>query len=984
MRPVIRFVLAVSILASVRCAHRPATATGTWTAPGVKLTAADPAGVAPKPLEELEVGDSLSAGISGATPNTPVEFLLQDERGREWSYMRARSDARGDVEPTLFWYQSGVIGTTLREIRFRPDPAFTTFEEADRFFAENSLRLTVREASGRELARQTFRPKPRRTPFVYPSNAQGVLENAVDVRREDLHVSGRNFPAGATVNLFVVPNRFAWRAGDPLDVPGEGAVRTIRLGANETSFTTQVWDRRLARPGAYDIVARIGDVGRAVLTNEDIVSFGEDTGVILYLIINGNVVIDVAGRMKDSPAYFEFSDSFEKNQDVYGAVDPTDVPAAHPGGNYAAYWVIADQPDSFYDGVSPMLTDVSSDGRNIARVKYFCINGTRFKIWPGATQVPPMAAYDVVVDFGMVPANVHTDFVDDNTYNKGTDFVDGYDTAGFWVFEDPGSVGPMQVGTVEYLDPNGISGITDPMGVTGPVEPVTLGWARIMYPATMAGTGTPVAGGGPFPIALFLHGRHARCDDDGPGPGTAGPLISVNCPQNQRIPSHEGYNYIMERLASHGIFCISINAYDIQPGLGQWDYSSRGRLVLKFLDKLRDWTNAPVDPFGGIFDGQLDMTRVAISGHSRGGEGVVSAQQLNATWPAPHSIVAVNAIAPTDQDSVSWIPTSSYFLLIGARDGDLDNMQGFRTYDRAFPDGMANRKPKAISWVYGANHNYFNTVWTPAAQLGMPNGWRGAVDDCTLGGCPTLPMSGAMQRQVGLTTISAFFRWQLQGITQYREILTGIVRPAAMDNDQIFWTLQDPDRKAIDNFEQIPLNAASNTVLGSASGAGFSTFADTLLNNSSTDYNPVPAPADNAFYHDTIGLKLAWAAPQTYTTEIPAGPHRDVSMFTHLTLRAAKKVTGAVVPGPDVRLFVTIEDNMGRTGTTAWSSQFGRIPHPFTGSERPNLAQMSGIRIPLRLFTRNNSQVDLANIVRIRIRTEGSGEIGIDDVEFGK
>ena len=973
MRPIPRLVLAMLILVSMRCATQRKT---TWTESGVKLTAA-------KSLDDLEVGDSLSAGITGAAPNTPVEFLLQDDRGREWSYMRVRSDARGNVEPTLFWYQSGVIGTTTRQIKFRPDPSFTTFEEADRFFAKSSLTLIVREERGRELARQTFRPRPRKTPFVYPSNKKGVLENAVDARNEDLHVSGRNFPAGATVSLFVVPNRFAWREGDAFDVP-EGAVTTIHLGAGETSFTAQVWERRFARPGAYDIIARIGDVsvGRPVLRRDDIVSFGEDTGVLLYVIINGNVVIDAAGRMKDSPAHFEFSDAFEKGQDVYAAVDPSDVPAAHPGGNYAAYWVIADQPQSFYDGMAPALVDVSSEGRNIARVKYWCINGTRFKIWPAATQPAAMAGYDVVVDFGSVPANVHTDFVDDNTYDKGTDFVDGYDTVGFWVFEDPGSVGPMAVGTVEYLDPNGISGISDPMGVTGPTTPVTLGWARIMYPATMAGTGTPMAGGGPFPVALFLHGRHNRCDDDGAGPGLTGSTIDP-CPQDRRHPSHEGYNYIMERLASHGIFCISINAYDIQPGLGIWDYNARGRLVLKFLDKLRDWTNAPVDPFGGIFDGNIDMNRVALSGHSRGGEGVVSAQQLNTAWPMPHSIVAVNAIAPTDQDSVSWIPTASYFLLLGARDGDLDNMQGFRTYDRGFPDGMMNRKPKALAYVYGANHNYFNTVWTPTAELGMPNPWSGSTDDCFLATC-MFPMSGAVQRQVGLTTISAFFRWQLQGLTPYREILTGIVQPAAMDNDKIYWTLQDPDRKAIDNFEQMPLNAASNTVMGMASGAGFTTLAETLLNFNGTDYMPAPPTIDNAFRHDTIGLKLAWAAPQTYTTEIPAGPHRNVSMFTHVTLRAAKKVTGPVMLGPDVRLFVSIEDDMGHTGTTAWSSQFGRIPHPFTGSEKPNLAQMSGIRIPLRLFTRNNSLVDLTNIVRITIRTEGSGEIGIDDVEFGK
>lgn len=976
MRYAVRISLAAVLVLAVGCAHR------SWVAPGVTLALGDPAGVAPKPLDALEVGDSLSVGLSGATPNAPVEFLLQDERGREWSYARVHSDARGNVPSTLFWYQSGVIGTTTRPTRFKPDPSFLTFEEAETFFENNPLRLIVREARGRELARQVFRPKRRQTPFVYPSNAEGILENAVNARTEDLYVSGRNFPRGATVNLFLVPNRFGWRAGDAFTAMA-GAVRRVQLGPNETRFTARVWDRGAAQPGAYDIIARVADQpGRAVVSNDDIISFGDDTGVILYMIINGNVVIDSAGRMKDSPAYFEFSDSFEKGQDVYAAVDPTDVPAMHPGGNYAAYWTVAHQPAAYWDAPAPALVDVSSDGRDIARVKYWCINGTRHRIWPAATQTAPMAAYDVVVDFGSVPANDHTQFVDDNKYDKGVDFIDGYSAEGFWVFEDPGTSGSALVGTVEYLDPAGISGITDPTGMTGPTEPVTLGWARIMYPATMAGTAMPVAGG-PLPIAVFLHGRHVNCDADGSGPGLTGSYST--CPQSQRVPSHEGYNYIMERLASQGIFCISINTYDIQTDLGAWDYNARGRLVLKFLDKLRDWTTSGTDPFGGLFNGKLDMSRVALSGHSRGGEGVVAAQVLNATWPTPHSILAVNAIAPTDQDwNTHYLPSMPYYLLVGARDGDVSTMQGFRTYDHAYPQGMVNRKAKAVAYVFGANHNYFNTIWTDTAALGTPNPWARSEDDCPAPFC-TDPMTAAAQRQVALTTISAFFRWHLQGITPYREILTGRVQPSAMDNAKVFWTFQDGDRSAIDDFEQQPPFApATNSVMGNVTAPGFTKFEERLLSCDGTWY--VPAPANDwHFCHDTIGLKLGWGAGQTYTTNIPAGPARDASAFSHLTFRAAKWATGVPTTGPDVTLFVNVEDNMGRQAAVAvQSSAFGRIPHPFAGSLSTNLSQMAGIRIPLRYFTRNNSQVDLTNIVKITIQTTGTAEIGIDDIEFGK
>lgn len=951
----------------------------------VALELFDTNGTTAKPIDAIETGDSLSVGLRGLSPGAGLQIYLNDDTGKEWSYARLFADKAGNIPPGLFWYQTGVIGTTSRKVNFKPDPSFVTFEEAEEYFGRHPLKLTVRDLQKNVLAESSLAFRKRSKPIVYPSNQGSVLVNAFNVTNEDIYASGKNFPAGSTVNLFAVTNQYVWNVGDKLtDISGKDGsseIESIQLAPGQTSFNVKIWDHANGRPGSFDIVGRIGgDTRDAVLGNTDILSFGEDTGMLFYVIINGNIVIDSAGRMKSAPAKFEFSDSFEKQEDVFAAVDPTDVPAVHSGGNYAAYYVVPHHPASYYDGVSPTLTDVSG-GIEIQRVKYWCINASRRLIWPNATQAEPIKDYDLIVDFGSVPANDAASFVQDDIYNKGTDFLDGYNDVGFRVFEDPSSTGPFPVGQVELNEPNGISGITDPSGVTGPTENVTLAWARIMYPATVAGTGTPVNNTQPnYPVALFLHGRHRNCDFDGSGPGLDGEY-SFNCPVANRIPSHEGYNYIMERLASQGIFCISISAHDIQPDLGVWDYDARGRLILKFLDKLRDWTNNGTDPFGGIFSGKLDMTKIALSGHSRGGEGVVAAQELNQTWPSPHSILAVNAIAPTDQNDVSYLMSSaSYFLLLGARDGDLYDMQGFRTYDRAFPDGMANRRPKVISWVYRANHNYFNTIWTDTAALGSPNPWAFSKDDSN--GLPA--MSAAQQRQVALTSVCAFFRWQLQGIEPYREILTGRLEPAALPNSLIFWTFQHNERKAVDNFEDMPLNAAVNHLGGANTAPGFTTFAENLLNYDATDY-PGNLPNDFRFFHDTIGLKLAWAAPQTYTTLIPAG-QSDVSMFTHLTLRIGKRLpSGPGAVGPAINLLVNIEDGAGHKAL--WdlrTDQFDVIPHPFEGQVEGNLSTLVGVRIPLRNFTMNNSGVDLTNVVKITIRTEGSGEIGIDDIEFGK
>jgi hypothetical protein len=49
-----------------------------------------------------------------------------------------------------------------------------------------------------------------------------------------------------------------------------------------------------------------------------------------------------------------------------------------------------------------------------------------------------------------------------------------------------------------------------------------------------------------------------------------------------------------------------------------------------------------------------------------------------------------------------------------------------------------------------------------------------------------------------------------------------------------------------------------------------------------------------------------------------------------------------------------------------------------------NQALLTGVRIPLRKFQQHSSGVDLTNLVKIIISTDGSGEVGIDDIEFSK
>jgi len=90
---------------------------------------------------------------------------------------------------------------------------------------------------------------------------------------------------------------------------------------------------------------------------------------------------------------------------------------------------------------------------------------------------------------------------------------------------DPGTPGPLAVTREEY---NFGDTAFEPSDFHGPVELR----ASIHYPTNLVG--------GPFPVIVFLHGRHATCFNGG---GAA--FLEWPCSSNhQPIPSFKGYDYV--------------------------------------------------------------------------------------------------------------------------------------------------------------------------------------------------------------------------------------------------------------------------------------------------------------------------------------------------------------------------------------------------------------------------------------------------------
>jgi dienelactone hydrolase len=255
-------------------------------------------------------------------------------------------------------------------------------------------------------------------------------------------------------------------------------------------------------------------------------------------------------------------------------------------------------------------------------------------------------------------------------------------------------------------------------------------------------------GEGPFPLVLIVHGNHSMRDYSDPG-----------------------YGYLGELLASRGFILVSVDENFLN---GDWtdnyrtENDARGWVLLEHLRVWREWNGSAENPFAG----RVDLSRIAIMGHSRGGEAVAVAAAFNrlthypddatVTFDYDFDIRGVVAIAPVDgqyrpADQYTPLGDVDYLLLHGSHDGDVSSFSGDRTWKRIT---FSPESPsfKTSLYIYRANHGQFNTVWGDS-DWGMPGGLmlnRAALLDAE------------DQRRIARVWIGAFLETVLHERTEYR------------------------------------------------------------------------------------------------------------------------------------------------------------------------------------------------------------------------
>jgi len=371
---------------------------------------------------------------------------------------------------------------------------------------------------------------------------------------------------------------------------------------------------------------------------------------------------------------------------------------------------------------------------------------------------------------------------------------------------DPTGRGEFTVATAQYRLPASV----DPTIMTDRATEI---WARVWWPKKEELE--------TLPLVVFLHGNHGTCGTFFCSVANCGHFIPL--PNGPRIddrldytltgtcplkgegnppaefdyvvtPNHEGYAYLAEQLASRGFLVVSINANrGITAGPPQ-DFGTpghpfiedrglnlaRARLVLKHLELLSRWNRgieATPASLGISLRGAIDFHKVALVGHSRGGEGVRGAYNIYTgrnTDINPYSSIdwksriadtvafkGIFEIAPVDRQTVRTLNAegTTWSVMVPGCDGDVINQQGLWVYDRmmkSFTEEPARQK--AFYYVLGANHNYWNTEWQFSDSSGCFNSAVQLFETDPATGILPGVTGSAKQRTTGSASILALVR----------------------------------------------------------------------------------------------------------------------------------------------------------------------------------------------------------------------------------
>ncbi len=458
---------------------------------------------------------------------------------------------------------------------------------------------------------------------------------------------------------------------------------------------------------------------------------------------------------------------------------------------------------------------------------------------------------------------------------------------------DPGRRGPREVRTLyygsgsdrnrpEYRD--SVAYVTEPVDASKLVDLGSSaedradywGFGPDRFPLN-ARVWHPV-GDGPFPLVLVVHGNHDMKDFSDPG-----------------------YDYLGELLASRGYILASVDMNFVNGGI-RGENDARGWLLLQHVGVWKKFN----EDRDNLFHGRVDMKRIALVGHSRGGEAVGHAAAFNRLSRYPddaslefdfgYGIRAIVAIAPVDGQ---YLPTDrfvpvenvNYMVFHGSHDGDVTSFHGLRLYKRVkFTDGRP--RLKTAIWVYRANHGQWNTVW--GAHDNGPRSGR-VLDLRAL-------MPGEDQRRFAELYVSAFLETSLRDDDRYLPMFRDHrVIGGWLPKTMYVTRFRTESFRTLADFEE-DVDVVSGTHPGvRLRGDSLSTWREGRMGLRSSNRPETSASQDNQAvwlgWNNRVEGTDAPGPPAAYAIELPATLAAEWALDAHASLELSLAATRAT-PGP--------------------------------------------------------------------------------------
>ena len=528
--------------------------------------------------------------------------------------------------------------------------------------------------------------------------------------------------------------------------------------------------------------------------------------------------------------------------------------------------------------------------------------------------------------------------------------------------KNPAIAGDVQFDTFIYgapplaypapLSQYAIYNTPDPAYVTGRINVSAFANLGASTPWPFLNTNVPLnghvcvpRGRGPFPLAVFAHGNHSPFENSTPG-----------------------YLYLCQLLASHGIIAATIDVNFLN-GSNFGENDGRAIVHLEHLKQFRTWNNTATHPLHG----KVDLNRILIVGHSRGGEAVGHASFFNrlasvggvlldgsaGLGPYRFGLTAVAAIAPTDRQFVPvsgpTVAPDSYYVIHGSKDSDVFTFEGYHTYERAHAVDLANPtvshgKFKAMLWVHKANHNQFNSIWASETAPGV-----------------AMPRAG--QEEVAKVHLGALAQAVLLDRAEYVDVLRDHGAAVAWDpaGTEFVSQYQDPERVFIQhNQEGLVAPVVSLPVQGTLA-------ADGVV--ATRQLTPLVGGAPTT----TITLRLLWNALgsrlllRVDPSTVPAERYKT------LALRVGQSTEANNAANRDQDF--TLEISSGSRTAAIAASSLHRLLYPDPPPFGPAKIMMQTLRLPVeRLVEFGVDPTDLRSIAFVFDR-RATGTVYVGDLQ---